>query len=222
MLKKISLLSVMFLVVFLSSCNREKLTIYEVDYTDVGMTFGELPSTSNKNVLLTCSAAFTATLKTEFSYNNINGVVINKGKRYNGVMKKYGMFAFINKKAYFTEYPSTKLIRKAVANKGTLFQQLPIIINGKTCKLRQKRNARHQYRALCERNNRLFVAEASYRMQYKDFVQALEKQKVDNAIYLDVGYGWDRAWYRDKNGNVKWIFKSHRSDYPTNYITFYK
>jgi len=57
MLKKIRLLFVMFSVVFLSSCNREKLTIYEVDYTDVGMMFGELPSTSNMNVLFLAMAS---------------------------------------------------------------------------------------------------------------------------------------------------------------------
>lgn len=214
-------ISVLLLLVF-NSCKRGKLTVYHINYSDVGLTFDELPSTSDERVVFTCAAAFTARELEQFSYSNINGVVVNKGKRYNSIMKRYGMFAFIDKKHYFLEYPSKSLIDKAVKRKGMLFQQLPIIIDGKTCEYRQRRNAEHQYRALCEYKGKLVVVEATRSMPYREFVKALEAMKVRNAMYLDVGYGWDRAWYRNKSGGVEWIYWHHFSDYPTNFITFYK
>ena len=205
------------------SCNRkEKLTIYEFDYSDIKMSYGKLPSTSDERIVFTCAAAFTATLSEEFSYSNINGIVISDGKSHNLPFKgNYGMFAFINNKPYFTEKASDELVRKAKKHKGTLFQQYPIIINSKRCKVKGP-NELYQFRALCEKNGRLFIAEASRSMKYTKFVELLQKKEVQNAIYLDVGYGWDRAWYRNKRGKVKWINYFHFSNYPTNFVTFYK
>lgn len=50
--------------------------------------------------------------------------------------------------------------------------------------------------------------------------------KVKHALYLDMGSGWNYAWYRDKNGKVIERFpeskKSPNFKYRTNWITFYK
>ena len=52
-------------------------------------------------------------------------------------------------------------------------------------------------------------------------------RKADyHALYLDMGRGWNYAWYRDKDGKVKDIFPESKLapsyKYRTNWITFYK
>ena len=55
---------------------------------------------------------------------------------------------------------------------------------------------------------------------YEDFVKYLKAFKVKHALYLDMGSGWNHAWYRD-NGKVVVLYpKTH--NYCTNWITFYK
>ena len=51
--------------------------------------------------------------------------------------------------------------------------------------------------------------------------ERLEKLGVKNAIYCDMGYGWNYSWYRQDNGKVKELF-STPGKYTTNWLTFYK
>ena len=50
--------------------------------------------------------------------------------------------------------------------------------------------------------------------------------EVTHALYLDMGRGWNYAWYRDKGGKVKEVFPESKLapsyKYRTNWITFYK
>ena len=107
------------------------------------------------------------------------------------------------------------------------FCQLLIIYNAQTRPIGSKmRNKRTIYRALCERNGKLCVIESKKVMAYEDFVKYLVEFKVKHALYLDMGGGWNYAWYRDKSGKMIERFpESKRSPnyrYRTNWITFYK
>ena len=61
---------------------------------------------------------------------------------------------------------------------------------------------------------------------YESFVKSMVDIKVKNALYLDMGSGWNYAWYRDKNGKVKELFPASKLSpaykYRTNWVTFYK
>lgn len=63
-------------------------------------------------------------------------------------------------------------------------------------------------------------------MTYGQFVNALNAYKVQHALYLDMGRGWNYAWYRDKEGKVYERFPESKKEasykYRTNWITFYK
>ena len=43
---------------------------------------------------------------------------------------------------------------------------------------------------------------------------------VKEAIYCDMGTGWNYSWYRDYDGSVKEIFHTP-GRYTTNWVTFY-
>lgn len=82
------------------------------------------------------------------------------------------------------------------------------------------------YRALCEKNGKLCIVESKKVMTYEFFVNCLNVLKVKHALYLDMGSGWNYAWYRDKEGKIIEQFpeskKSPNYKYRTNWITFYK
>ena len=107
------------------------------------------------------------------------------------------------------------------------FCQMLIIKDGIPRPIGSKmRKNRTVYRALCEKDGRLCIVEGKMVMTYEDFVKHLKEFKVKHALYLDMGSGWNYAWYRDSNGRVKECFPESKSSpnykYRTNWITFFK
>jgi hypothetical protein len=82
------------------------------------------------------------------------------------------------------------------------------------------------YRALCEKDGKLCIAESKKKMTYETFVKSLSAYKVTHALYLDMGRGWNYAWYRDQKGKVVVLFPESKMapsyKFRTNWITFYK
>ena len=107
------------------------------------------------------------------------------------------------------------------------FCQMLIIKDGIPRPIGSKmRKNRTIYRALCEKDGKLCIVEGRKVMTYEDFVKHLKVLKVKHALYLDMGSGWNYAWYRDKAGKVIEIFPMSKSapsyKFRTNWITFYK
>ena len=196
------------------------LIVYFPEYTKIDLVCGQMPSTTNKNVEFCCEAAFTGELLKEFKHMNIadnhicNGVM-KKGYRCRantgGFVWRKGKWKFMRK----VDYP----ISADGWNMG--FCQLLIIKDGTARPMGSRmKNNRNIYRALCEKNGRLCIVESKKVMAYSFFVECLKAYKVTHALYLDMGRGWNHAWYRDKDQVVVLHPKTH--DYCTNWITFYK
>ena len=70
------------------------------------------------------------------------------------------------------------------------------------------------------------IIESKKVMTYEFFVKCLSEYKVTHALYLDMGRGWNYAWYRDHVGKVVEIFPESKMapsyKYRTNWITFYR
>ena len=88
------------------------------------------------------------------------------------------------------------------------------------------KNNRNIYRALCEKNDKLCIVESKKIMTYEFFVKSLSAYKVTHVLYLDMGRGWNYAWYQDEKGQEKEIFPESKAvqsyKFRTNWITFYK
>jgi hypothetical protein len=52
-------------------------------------------------------------------------------------------------------------------------------------------------------------------------MQALLDAGVENALYMDMGAGWNHSFYRDENGLVH-ILHPKGHDYPTNWLVVMK
>ncbi len=202
------------------------LNVYYPEFSRMDLVCGKMPDTSQKNVEFCCEAAFTGELLDEFKHMNIADNHICKGEMKKGYRCRAntGGFVWGNGKWKFmmkADFPTTA----KGWNMG--FCQLMVIKDGTarpiSSKMRLKKTI---YRALCEKDGRLCIIEAKKAMTYESFVKSMVDIKVKNALYLDMGSGWNYAWYRDKNGKVKELFPASKLSpaykYRTNWVTFYK
>ena len=202
------------------------LNVYYPEYSRIDLVCGQMPKAADKSVEFCCEAAFTGELLNEFKHLNIADNHI-----CNGVMKK-GYRCRTNTGGFVWGRGKWKFMRKAdyptEANGWEMgFCQLLIIKDGVARPIGAKmKNNRTIYRALCEKNGKLCIVEGKKVMTYESFVNCLKAYKVTHALYLDMGSGWNYAWYRDKEGKVVERFpeskKSPNYKYRTNWITFYK
>ena len=204
----------------------ENLNVYYPEYSRIDLVCGQMPKAAQKDVEFCCEAAFTGELLNEFKHSNIADNHI-----CNGVMKK-GYRCKTNTGGFVWGKGKWKFMRKADfpkdANGWNMgFCQLLIIHNAEARPIGSKmRKNRTVYRALCEKDGKLCIVESKKVVTYEDFVKYLVAFKVKHALYLDMGSGWNYAWYRDKGGKVIEQFpeskKSPNYKYRTNWITFYK
>ena len=185
------------------------LNVYYPEYTKIDLICGQMPKASQKDVEFCCAD------------NHICNGVMKKGYRCKantgGFVWGKGKWKFMRK----ADYPTT-------ANGWEMgFCQLLIIKDSAVRPIGTKmKNNRTIYRALCEKDGKLCIIESKKVMTYEFFVKCLNAYKVTHALYLDMGRGWNYAWYRDKGGKVKEIFPESKLatsyKHRTNWITFYK
>ncbi|MBR1502757.1 MAG: hypothetical protein IJ618_02595 [Prevotella sp.] len=201
------------------------LNVYYPEYSRIDLVCGQMPKAADKSVEFCCEAAFTGELLNEFKHSNIADNHICTGVMKKGYRCKTNTGGFVWGKGKWS------FMRKADFPKdgngwNMGFCQLLIVYNAEARPIGSKmRKNRTVYRALCEKNGRLCIVESKKVVAYEDFVKYLVEFKVRHALYLDMGGGWNYAWYRDKDGKVKVRFpeskKSPSYKYRTNWITFY-
>ena len=202
------------------------LNIYYPDYSRIDLVCGKMPEVVDKDVEFCCEAAFTGELLKEFKHTNIADNHICNGEMKRGYRCKANTGGFVWRKGKW------QFMRKAAyptsANGWTMgFCQLLIVKDGSARPIGSRmKTKRDIFRALCEKNGKLCIVESKRYMTYESFVKWLTAYKVTHALYLDMGYGWNYAWYRDNDGKIKERFPESKSatvfKYRTNWITFYK
>jgi len=202
------------------------LKVYYPTFSKIDLVCGQMPKVTDKNVEFCCEAAFTGELLTEFKHINIADNHI-----CDGVMKK-GYHCKTNTGGFVWQKDKWIFMRKSDfptdADEWSMgFCQLLIIKDGIVRPIGTKmKNSKNIYRALCEKDGKLCVIESKKVVTYEFFVKNLKDYKVSHALYLDMGRGWNYAWYRNKNGYVEECFPGSKSApsfrFRTNWITFYK
>lgn len=201
------------------------LTFYYPNFHSIDLALGAMPPMSDSHVTFCCEAAFTGQRLASFAHTNVADAHVSGGvwhKGYNcrantGAFVWYGdKWAFMDKSTFLNTRPTCRMA----------FCQYLIILNGKQAPIweRMKKN-RTRYRALCEKDGRLCLVESKKVVTLEYFTKCLVENHITNAIYLDMGTGWNYAWYRDDTGKAKEIFPESKqaSDYKyrTNWVTFY-
>ena len=193
-------------------------------YSTVDLRCGNMPDSSEGKVILFAEAAYTRTpLEREFRHCKIAGDHVSKGIRYNGYRccRNTGAFVYYGGKWKFMYQDYSAELDSAAKYGGAAFAQEMMIHNSDIKRTVRGDGNINVFRALCELNDRLCIIESLEDIRFGDFKSSLKEIGVSEAIYLDMGVGWNYAWYRvNENTIVELHPKIH--GYCTNWITFYK
>ena len=148
---------------------------------------GPMPEKSNSSVILVAEAAYTGELLNEFKHSNVAGDHVSKGKRYKGFKCKRntGAFVYYNGEWNFCHMDCTQEMDKAAENGGAAFGQEMMIHKGKVVESARKDKNKNQFRALCNHEGQLCIAESEGVIPFGDFKKKLLALSVSDAIYLD-------------------------------------
>jgi len=182
-----------------------------------------MPSKDADSVIMLAEAAFTGELLDTFKHNNIAGDHVSGGKRYKGYKcnRNNGAFVYYDGCAKFVYNSYSTELDNAASAGGCGFAQEMMIHNGKEVPHTRKAANANEFRALCLINDKVAIADSQGVMKFGDFIKNLLKAGATEALYLDMGPGWNYSWYRDAKCNPIEIHPTPIK-YATNWITFYK
>ena len=198
------------------------LIVLYPQYSSIDLVCGTIPEKNDSSVILFAEAAYTGELLNEFKHSNVAGDHVSQGVRYKGFKCKRntGAFVYYGGTWEFCHKEYSQKMDKVAQNGGAAFGQELIIYKGELVEIARKDGNKNQFRALCNHKGKLCVVESASVIRFGDFKKALLDYGISDAIYLDMGPGWNHAWYRDKGSIVTLHPKLH--NYCTNWITFYK
>ena len=202
------------------------LYVFKPNFSKVKLEIGKMPSTNNDSIAFCAAAAYTLYEKDTFAIDNIVGGYISNGRPHNICFKRahYGRFVCINNQWEFIEIDNFSAIENTIVEDGSMFTQQWVIKSGDIYRpyaRKDSTDSRFIYRALCEKNDTLMIAQSNHHIPYYLFVKALKAYGMENALYMDMGSGWNHSFYRDNANELHIIFpRCHH--YCTNWITFYK
>lgn len=202
----------------------DELRVYHLpSQATVGWVCGCMPY-EDTSVLLCVEAAFTHAIQRQFSHTNIDGDHVCEGVKYKGAECKdnTGMFAFYGGQWQFA-YPAAESVLDSAAadSNGLAFGQTMLIHHKALTPVVRKLTQVAHFRALCEKDAQLCIVDSKDTVTFGHFLYLLAAYGVENAIYLDMGSGWNHSWYRLSNGSRKDIYP-YRHPYCTNWLVFRK
>ena len=205
----------------------DSLTIYYPIFKRIDLVTETMPSKTEEDVILCFEAAFTGERLDEFRHSNIAGHHVSGGTFHKGYKcgTNNGVFTWDSKTGWhffnYSHANSVSVLEKAAGNGGMGFCQSMLIHQGKRFKGCIKAGSKNVYRALCELDGKLCVIDCAFSMPFGQFMDALVNLGVREAIYCDMGTGWNYSWYRQDDGSVKELFHTP-GKYTTNWVTFYR
>ncbi len=204
------------------------LKIYYPEYNRIDLVCDTIPSKDNYAVTMIAEAAFTGDLLTEFKHSNIAGNHVSGGVYYEGYNcpRNTGAFVYYDGQPKFIYKDFDSELKKAAKRGGCGFTQEMMIHKGKIVPHRRPDSNTNEFRALCLINDgvtsdgKVAVIDSDGDMQFGDFINKLLENKVTEALYLDMGPGWNYSWYRNHDGEIVEIHPTP-TEYATNWITFF-
>jgi hypothetical protein len=205
-------------VIVVDTCG---LRVYYPQYTKIDLVCGTMPSKDDTNVIMFAEAAFTGELLDKFKHSNVAGDHVTNGKRQRGFKCKRntGAFVYYKGEAKFIYKNFSDELDRAAKHGGCGFSQEMMIHLGKEVTHSRKSSNSNEFRALCKIDGKIAVVDTKGMMAFGDFVSKLLSIGATEALYLDMGTGWNYSWYRDVDGTPIEIHRV-KTKYATNWITF--
>ncbi len=184
---------------------------------------GEIPSADNDSIILAFAGAFTGT-EFDKGHANIAGDHVSGGKRFKGYSCKRNTGAFtwspVSVPQFFYQDYSSKLDKSAKEG-GMGFAQEMMIHDGNAVKTTRPSGNRNVFRALClDADGELTLYESQGTVTFGNFIDALLSQGVKEALYTDMGQGWNYCFYRmNLNDKSPKYLHNHPIPYASNFVT---
>ncbi len=208
--------------IFIDTVTHSGLIIYCPNYGKIELICGERPMMANDSIIFCAGAAYTGKRLDDFRHSNIAGTHVSGGKLFRGYKCRRNTGAFIyHDGEYEFVYPDLEPAFARVAECGGMgFGQEMIIHEGEEVKHYRKNLDRNEFRALCSYNGKLCVIDSNGAVFFGTFVKNLLELGVKEALYMDMGAGWNYSWYRDNNNRPVHIHDK-MTKHSTNWIVFY-
>ncbi len=194
----------------------------DMGHLQMDMVCGAIPSAENDSIILAFAGAFTGT---DFykGHSNVAGDHVSSGKRFKGYRCKRNTGAFtwseISGPQFHYKVYSPAL--DAAAKEGGMgFAQEMMIHKGKAVKTTRPLGNKNVFRALClDSSGNLAFYESLGVVTFGNFIEALLSQDVKEALYTDMGQGWNYCFYRTNNvGALPEYLHSQPLPYASNFI----
>ena len=117
----------------------------------------------------------------------------------------FAAFTFAEGRFSFEFDDPSGAIREAAEKGGSGFMQFGLIREGETVMGINRPRVRC-YRTLAELNGHLCIIDSVRMIQFDDFMEELRRLGVTNALYMDMGAGWNYSWYRNVAEKVVTLF----------------
>lgn len=193
----------------------EKTTIYNTgtvyvffpEYDSVELVCEDRPSKKDSSVTWCSGAAFQHAVSLGFTQENVEGDHAVLGALYESPYNKdsFAAFTFANGEFGFEFDDPTGAVKEAAAAGGSGFMQFGLIRDGVRVMNFDRPRARC-YRTLAELNGHLCIIDSVNMLHFDEFLDELDRLGVTNALYMDMGAGWNYSWYRKATGKVKTLF----------------
>ena len=216
----------------------EHLITYDITDCRIDLACGQIPDTTDEQVIFCAAAAFTGKCLDYFEHTNILGQHVSNGVLYDGYTEnkdgvpfeqRYALFVWqgwdnegkMLEKGFYS-LPNDELLLQAQQQHGMAFTQHWVIKDGQIfTPCIQPLDRKEPFRSLGPTDHRFMVIANKEELQYQDYLDLLLAYGIDNALYMDMGSGWNHSFYRDAN-NILHIIHPKTHSYPTNWITVYK
>ena len=187
--------------------NTGKVYVIFPEYSRIDHVCEHRPSKSDASITWCSGAAFQHTVSLGFSQENVEGDHAVSGVLYESPYNKdsFGAFTFAEGKFAFEFDDPRGAIRKAAEAGGSGFMQFGLIHDGKTIMDFDRPRARC-YRTLAELNGHVCIIDSVNMIHFYEFMAELHRLGVSNALYMDMGAGWNYSWYRNAADRVVTLF----------------
>lgn len=196
----------------------------EMNGLKMDMVCGEIPSPNDDSIVLAFAGAFTGT-EFDKGHSNVAGDHVAGGTRFKGYRCKRNTGAFTwsatsGPRFFYKDY--SVAMDKAAKEGGMGFAQEMMIHDGAKVSTTRPLGNKNVFRALClDSDNQLALYESQGIVSFGNFIDALHSQGVKEALYTDMGQGWNYCFYRmNQSDKTPQHLHSTSLPYASNFITF--
>lgn len=216
-------------VVIIDSCAAGLIFYYPPTDSIALRCFNRPEPSSDFSIVFCCAAAFTLDYGSAADHKRICSSHVSDGhyykkpkiKRYTGAFAAYGDKWGFRYQADADPAAFDTLFQIAADNHGCGFAQEMMIHESRKVITTRPLSDVNLFRSLCERNGKLCVADATHAQRFGDFIQSLLNAGVTEALYTDMGYGWNYSWYRTYRSGPATYIHSVPLKAATNWLVFY-